>query len=408
MSFITRHRLPLSIAVLLIAVGYAFRVHELILLIFPILRVVQPIEDFPYTCERVQHPLLEGCEDLWLDHDDRKLYAACASISVRTGWSPGGNMFNTSARDQADHIAVIDIDHPGSDGLYGLRQLSIGKEYQGDLDLLGFDAHRIGDRLRFWLINHRPPVDPDTGGPLDAFKVGANSTIEIFDLVSGSETLEHVKTIVSDAIISPNGLAVDEDGTGFAVTNDHTSKIGHSRVLELFTGGGSVSYCQSETGQCHIARKEGCNFPNGITNIGQGQFVVSQTGKGTLIGYSMQEGQMIETHEIELGLPLDNLAVDEERNIFIAGIPNARHLGQAMNAPYDFSSPSTAFSVPGRTFQEGQQGESKIVKVLEDRDGTQLPTATVVVHDARTERLFFAGVLSPFIGICKKESHASR
>ena len=52
-------------------------------------RVVQPIEDFQeYTCRRIRHSKLEGCEDMWLDDKERLLYAACASSTGRVNWCP--------------------------------------------------------------------------------------------------------------------------------------------------------------------------------------------------------------------------------------------------------------------------------------------------------------------------------
>ncbi|KAJ5256799.1 calcium-dependent phosphotriesterase [Penicillium angulare] len=398
--------LTFSIVVLAVAAIWALRVHEVFLLLVPILRVIQPIEDFPYECERLQHPSVEGCEDIWLDHTDRKLYAACASIPVRTGWSPGGDLFNVSARDRADHISVIDIDQPGSEGMYGLRHLKIGSGYQGDLDLHGFDVRKVGNRLRFWLINHRPPVSPETGEPMNASKVGANSTIEIFDLDSTSETLEHVKTIVSDAIITPNDLAVDEDGVGFAVTNDHTAKAGLSRVWELFAGGGSISYCQTDSGKCHVAVREGCNMPNGIVNIDKGIFAVTHSGLGIVASYKIKGDEIIKLTELDLQMPLDNMSLDDEGNVFVAGFPNGLYMLKAMKSPYTVTVPATTFKIPQQALTKsgnGEDPESSIVKILEDRDGKKLPSTTVVVHDAKTERFFLAGVISPSIGICTKK-----
>jgi len=48
------------------------------------------IEDYPYTCRQLRHPLLESCEDLVLDPEERVLYAACSSALGRKEWSPGG------------------------------------------------------------------------------------------------------------------------------------------------------------------------------------------------------------------------------------------------------------------------------------------------------------------------------
>lgn len=133
-------------------------------------------------------------------------------------------------RSGLDHIAVLSVDQPGDDGLYGLHQLELTGNYQGAgggkaIDLHGFDAREIHDeRLQFWIINHRPPIDPTSGNLLDdATAVGANSTIEIFDLTRGSSKLEFVKTIASDAIIAPNNVVVPEQDK-VCLTNDHISK----------------------------------------------------------------------------------------------------------------------------------------------------------------------------------------
>jgi len=114
--------------------------------------------------------------------------------------------------------------------MYGPHTLEITGDYKSssggkEIDLFGFEIEHLSPtRLRFWLINNRPPIDSD-GNPLDATKVGANSTIEVFEHTIGSKTLEFVKTIFSDRIITPNGLAADGQG-GVFVTNDHDYKVG--------------------------------------------------------------------------------------------------------------------------------------------------------------------------------------
>jgi hypothetical protein len=101
-------RLPLLLIVVLISrekmpsiantVYYAFVVawgsatYQLVLkdlftTTFGIGRVIQSIDEFPYTCRRIEHPRLEACEDIWLDNDERTLYAACAGTKGRLAWS---------------------------------------------------------------------------------------------------------------------------------------------------------------------------------------------------------------------------------------------------------------------------------------------------------------------------------
>ena len=133
-----------------------------------------------------------------------------------------------------DHVAVMDIDQPGDDGLYGLRTLEITGAYQGasggkEIDVHGFDIEILSQsKLRFWMINHRPPVN-EAGQPLDAKIVGANSTVEVFDLARGSAQWNYAKTVADDAILTPNNIATTGDG-GFVVTNDHTTKTGTVRL----------------------------------------------------------------------------------------------------------------------------------------------------------------------------------
>ena len=132
---------------------------------------------------------------------------------------------------------VLNIDEPGTDGLHGLYELELSSNFPGDLNLHGFDAKRVGDNVRFWFINHKPFANQTTGELLDAGTLGANSTVEVFDLASDSTTLSHVKTIASDAIITPNNLAVDAEGIGFVVSNDHSEKApGALRELKTMFG----------------------------------------------------------------------------------------------------------------------------------------------------------------------------
>ena len=133
-----------------------------------------------------------------------------------SGRTPGG-----------DYVSVLNIDNPGTDGLFGLHQLKptgyAGATGDGTLDLHGFDVEVLSDeKLRFWMINHRPPVDSDEKY-LDAVELGANSTVEVFEVTRRSNEMVHVKTITDIAIDTPNKLAATGDD-GFVMTNDKSSK----------------------------------------------------------------------------------------------------------------------------------------------------------------------------------------
>jgi hypothetical protein len=391
-------------ALIVLATGVIYRtyIHNIIFLIIGVGREIQPIEDFPWTCTRVQHSLLEGCEDLWLDDQERKLYAACTSLDSRKGWSPGGNLYNISARSRTDHIAVLDIDQPGSDGLYGLRQLQIGG-YHDDLDLHGLDVRNIEGRLRFWLINHRPPVDPVTGEFLDASTFGANSTVEIFDLDETSETLVHVKTVASEAIITPNNVAVEEDGLGFVITNDHNTKTGTFRDLEMLSGSGSLTYCRSDTGKCHIAADKGFSMANGIAHDKNGHYYVANSATGLITIHKLVNDKLIQVDLIQTGYPIDNLWLDADGNLIAAAVPDSITFMKSFTDPYNVVAPATVLMINGIANQLKTLGKNvKVSKLVEDRDAKSLPSSTVAVHDVKGHKLFLAGISSPFITICEQ------
>lgn len=75
--------------ILCLAVLWQLFLRDTIFITFGVGRKHQKIEEFPYQCRRLEHPLLESCEDMVLDEEGRTLFAACSSIASRRGWSPG-------------------------------------------------------------------------------------------------------------------------------------------------------------------------------------------------------------------------------------------------------------------------------------------------------------------------------
>jgi hypothetical protein len=227
MSSIQRN-VRLGVVVLFLGVLYQSWLKEVLFEVIGVGRVLQPIEDFPYTCRRVKHERLEACEDLWLDEQDRVLYLACAGTESRIQWNPAIASFNLSGRRPGgSELIALNIDSPGTDGLFGLHGIKPvgynGATGDGSLDLLGFDVQSVdAATLRFWFVNHRPAVDANKNY-LDASKVGANSTIDVFDLKRGKDEMVHVKTVFDPEVKTPNNIAVMPDGS-FVVTNDHSSK----------------------------------------------------------------------------------------------------------------------------------------------------------------------------------------
>ncbi|PVH81997.1 calcium-dependent phosphotriesterase [Cadophora sp. DSE1049] len=417
----------LSGTILCLAVLWQLVLRDTLFITFGIGRTHQKIEEFPYQCRRLEHPLLDSCEDMVLDEEGRMLFAACSSISSRRGWSPGGDRYNISARDFNDHVSVLNIDEAGPDGLYGLHKLDITGNYVSasggkEIDVHGIEMEVLSStRLRFWMNNHRPPVDAN-GNFLDGKKLGANSTIEVFEHTRGSTTLEHVKTIFHEAVSTPNGLLADGNG-GVYITNDHNSKTGKFRFLEMIFGGGSLTY-YTLSGTCHPAFTQGFKFANGITGVfspsknnkttnsknNNSIIYVANSAKGFISTYTLSpNGTLTRGADIPLGIPVDNLSIDSNGDIFAACFPDVLALVANLDGPIVEKEKrreiaSTVLRIR-RIDREGEVDDEVghvVEKVLEDIEGRFLPGATIAVHDVKTGSFWLGGVASPFVTVCER------
>ncbi|PLB53325.1 calcium-dependent phosphotriesterase [Aspergillus steynii IBT 23096] len=395
-------RILLPAIVLALAVLYKVYLHNILILGLNIGFTVQPISDFPYDCQKIEHPLLTSCEDVYLDAPGRKLYAACGDLQARKGWCPGGGRMDPSARSGSNWISVLDVDRPGDDGLFGVRKVEIGGGFSGDLDLHGFDVKQLEDgRVRFWLINHRPPVG-ENGEVLDASVFGANSTIEVFDLDQRREVLEYVKTIASEAVVTPNNLAVDDDGVGVVVTNDHSRKSGLMKKFEIIVGGGSVAHCRTDSGECRIVAEKGFHSPNGVTRGKDGLFYVVNAAAGKVLVYELVEGQVRRVDEIDTGFAMDNLSVDEEGSIIAAAFPDLMGVLKAFDNPNTVNVASAVLRITKGEVDGKTQYE--VEKIIEDKEGKMLSTITTAANDLQSGQLFTGGILTPFLTVCKKRA----
>ena len=81
---------------IILAVFYQVFLSNFLFVFLNIGGVLQPLEDFEYDCQRIYHPLLESCEDLWLDQASRILFAACGDMNSRQNWVPAYVIDNDS------------------------------------------------------------------------------------------------------------------------------------------------------------------------------------------------------------------------------------------------------------------------------------------------------------------------
>lgn len=132
-------------------------------------------------------------------------------------------------RARGSELIALDIDSPGDDGLFGMRVIKpIGYEGpigDGTFDSNGFDVDIVDpETLHVYILNLRPPVDENKNF-LDAKELGANTTVEVFELKRGQNEMHHLRTVASPAIFTGN-RPVALGGGAFLVSNDHGIKVG--------------------------------------------------------------------------------------------------------------------------------------------------------------------------------------
>lgn len=389
---------------------YQFLVKDFLTISIGLGRVIQPISDFPYSCQRIEHPQLEACEDLWLDEQERVLYAACAGTKSRMAWNPAISLLDASGRrPTGSEIIALDIDSIAPNGFFSHRSIvpkgSYGARGDAVLDTLGFTGESIDEStIHFYF----PNLAPYHGTYFDAKEMGANATVEVFEFKRGNDEMRHLRSIQSPAVWSPNRPAAIGGGA-FLVTNDHGVKVGWKKQLEPVIGGGTVAYC-SYTGECHGATppagldiRKNLKFPNGLAKGDDGLFYLPSAADGRVRVFALQPNQTLSLlHTIHVGMPLDNISPDARGDLWVPGFPDARKTLKSMADPYKHISPATVFRIR-KVESAGQEGELEyeVKKMIEDKEAEVINGATAVVHDVKSGRLFLGAVASPFIVVCE-------
>lgn len=152
-------------------------------------------------------------------------------------------------------------------------------------------------------------------------------------------------------------------------------------------------------------------MPNGLARGPDGLIYVPSAISGEIRIFALNERKTIDQIDsFQTPSPIDNLSFDKHGDLFTASIPQLHKWLAASRSPFEIKAPSTVFRIRKRGTWKGaevkrgsvhEKGKGfEIKKIMED-DGTTLPGATVVVHDAETGRIFLGGAVSPFISICE-------
>lgn len=160
----------------------------------------------------------------------------------------------------------------------------------------------------------------------------------------------------------------------------------------MLLGGGSIAYCGANN-KCNIAADHGFNFPNGMVIGKDDLYYVPSSVTGKISVHSLKPDLTLsKITDIKVGMPIDNLSVDADGDIFAAAFPKALKMVAALDNP-ELTVPSTVWRIRKIcTTKPSSKPQYEVTKVLEDAHGVMFPAATTARHDVRTGSLWISGL----------------
>ena len=146
-------------------------------------------------------------------------------------------------------------------------------------------------------------------------------SIEIFELFN-RDSLAHIRSLEDRSMIAPNDL-IQVDTSRFYFTNDRIHEKGFGLFMEEFLGIGysSVIYFDGET---YHEVAGGLSFANGI-NLDRNRnllYVGASRGFKVHVFATQKDGQLKKLKEIQCKMGVDNINIDNNGNLWVAGHPN--------------------------------------------------------------------------------------
>lgn len=192
--------------------------------------------------------------------DPRCPRRVCSDRTSRKHWVPATLHLNATQLPEksTDYIAVFDL---ASRSYRRLTLKGLPEEAQGiwvhAIDL--WRSPKDPNHLTIFINSHRPPKNRAL-----APKEGADSVVEIFETLVGTDEASYVKTVKDPLVRTPNNIAATGPRT-FYVSNDHRYKQHWSRAYEILKATPSdIIYCDASgtMPKCIIAA-DNVIYPNG-------------------------------------------------------------------------------------------------------------------------------------------------
>ncbi|KAG9294863.1 hypothetical protein G9A89_016869 [Geosiphon pyriformis] len=360
----------------------------LISLFFPFLRETAqligifrtiPAYDGHKNCEVISGT--EACEDIVIHHPSGYAFMACSSHLERTAqyWPPLGlyNKMNFQPRNQVWSYNIETSE---------LSPLTL-KNFPETTD---FSLHGLGiyeetadpTKLYLFLVNHRR----------------SGSVIEVFEHTIGTKELSHRETVSHELIVTPNDV-VPVSSNEFYVTNDLGYKEpGIMREFEIYTRRpwGNVVFHSSITNTTAIVAGN-IAYANGIaSNWDHTRLYVASGINGKIIIFERRsDNRLIEIENVNCGIVIDNISVDEETGeIYAAGIPKPLMIAKyfkdtTRKAP---KPPVQILKVSNNTAEDKYLGKKYTISTVLEDSG-HFAGISIAAVDKKRNTLFLGSIL---------------
>ncbi len=170
-------------------------------------------------------------------------------------------------------------------------------------------------------------------------------SIEVFDLKD--KTLKHRKTLIDKTMVSPNDLVIIDENS-FYFTNDHGDTKGLVRLLEDYTGL-ALSNVIYFDGNTYSEAASGISYANGINFDRKRNLIYVASARKFLVKVynRIADGSLEFIEDIHCGTGVDNIALDDEGNLWLGAHPNLLKFA-AYNKGKEAFSPSEIIKITYR------------------------------------------------------------
>lgn len=360
-------RRGIRLAVILAMLAITFLVATML----PLTGWLEPLEvRSPGQCVRLAGPI--GAEDFAVDWERQRAFVSSADRhAVNTGGRPNGDIF----------LLDFTTETPG------LTPLHVGRGdsfFPHGLDLfVDWDGSR-----RLFVVDHGAD--------------GRDHSIQIFD-VGEDGRLTLARTFRSTALTSPNDI-VAVSPEQFYVTNDPFDDPAWRRLAATYLALplNTVVY---HDGQSTRMAAEGLQFANGITRSPDGQWLLVAESVGRSVVVFRRNpftGELSEHGEIAVPMAADNLVVQPDGSVIVAGHPRPLAFQSYARSPKDRRAPSMALRLDPTALPYPTPGAAALPLPFVD-DGNQFSASSVAMVDQRN-RLFVGSVYERGVLMCQGAS----